>query len=507
MAVGRDARRSCRAARRRSRPCRPARIGALPGRRRTRCASRCSNDRPGADGAARGGRGGPGLAPGGRASRSRPCWRPGLARAAARIAPARRAGRLCCWCGWPCSSWRVGAVAASGAARGWAGDRVSEFRGEGGDAVANDPGRLVNAAGNQRKGWWGEAWRGFRDAPVLGQGAGGFALVHLQERRTATTRSTPASPTTWSLRCCPAPASVGLVLLLALVVAVAWGGRSARSARHPGPDDRPAPGDPRGVRPPGGGRLVVGDPRPHGARLRRRGGRPGRGASAGPPARAPAAPGRGRRPWRRRAVVAVSSAALPWWSARAAAGRARRARRRPPGDALELARRRRAPPTRFGRAPCSCWRGRAHRPGPSRPARWAPTSAPPGYSRTTRLWRALAIFLGGTRARRPRGGRCTASTPGPRGRAAGRLPPPARARWNPARQPGPGRRDRSGLRRERDPEGEGTVERLAAAGRLALSGQVDQPQARARASGSTGGTTSRLVSLHPGRAAPWMAAT
>ena len=67
----------------------------------------------------------------------------------------------------------VATFAASGGARDWAGDRVGEFRGEGGDAVGNDPGRLVNASGNQRRGWWEEAWRGFEAAPVLGSGEGG----------------------------------------------------------------------------------------------------------------------------------------------------------------------------------------------------------------------------------------------------------------------------------------------------------------------------------------------
>ena len=108
---------------------------------------------------------------------------PVLARAAGRLRIDRRRGRRILAIGsLGCILVVAGGFAASHTARGWAGDRVAEFRGEGGDAVSNDPGRLVNTAGNQRKGWWGEAWRGFRDAPVLGQGAGGFALVHLRER-------------------------------------------------------------------------------------------------------------------------------------------------------------------------------------------------------------------------------------------------------------------------------------------------------------------------------------
>ncbi len=158
---------------------------------------------------------------------------PGLARAAARIAPARRR-RLAAVLLAVAVVAVVGTFAASGDARGWAGDRVSEFRGEGGDAVANEPGRLVNASGNQRKGWWEEAYRAWADAPVLGQGAGGFALVHLQERTNGDDALNTREPHDIVLRTLSGTGVVGLVLLLALVVAVAWGALRAAD-RHPGP--------------------------------------------------------------------------------------------------------------------------------------------------------------------------------------------------------------------------------------------------------------------------------
>ncbi len=128
----------------------------------------------------------------------------------------------------------VGAGTSS-TSRDWVGDRLAEFRGEGGDAVANDPGRLVNAAGNQRKGWWAEAWRGFRDAPVLGQGAGGFALLHLRERRSGddslnTREAHGVLPSVVS-----GTGIVGGVLLLTLVAGVVWGVLRA-GVRHPDPD-------------------------------------------------------------------------------------------------------------------------------------------------------------------------------------------------------------------------------------------------------------------------------
>jgi hypothetical protein len=121
-----------------------------------------------------------------------------------------------------CLAVAVGAAASSGA-RDWAGDRVSEFRGEDGSAVSNDPGRLVNAGANQRKAWWEEAWRGFEDSPVVGQGAGGFSLVHLQERRSGD----GALNTREAHGVVPAFLSgmgfVGLALLAILVGAVVWG--------------------------------------------------------------------------------------------------------------------------------------------------------------------------------------------------------------------------------------------------------------------------------------------
>jgi hypothetical protein len=116
----------------------------------------------------------------------------------------------------------VGA-AASPQGRGWADDRVAELRGEGGDAVANDPGRLASASGNQRRAWWGEAWRGFEDAPLLGQGAGGFALVHLQERRNSNDALAAREPHGVALRVLSGTGLVGVALLAALVGAVVWG--------------------------------------------------------------------------------------------------------------------------------------------------------------------------------------------------------------------------------------------------------------------------------------------
>lgn len=161
---------------------------------------------------------------------------PGITRLAHRMGvDRRRARRVAAGCALVAVVLVAVGSATANPARDWAGDRLAEFRGEGGDAVANDPGRIVSAAGNQRKSWWGEAWRGFRDAPVLGQGAGGFALVHLQERRSGddtlnTREAHGVSPSVGS-----GTGVVGLALLLALVAGVVWGVmRAATRVASPG---------------------------------------------------------------------------------------------------------------------------------------------------------------------------------------------------------------------------------------------------------------------------------
>ncbi|HEX2503115.1 MAG TPA: O-antigen ligase family protein [Miltoncostaeaceae bacterium] len=117
----------------------------------------------------------------------------------------------------------VAGTAASPQGRDWADERVSELRGEGGDAVANDPGRLVSASANQRRAWWGEAWRGFEDSPLLGQGAGGFALVHLQERRNSDDALATREPHGVGPRFLSGTGLVGTALFAALVGAIVWG--------------------------------------------------------------------------------------------------------------------------------------------------------------------------------------------------------------------------------------------------------------------------------------------
>ncbi len=284
----------------------------------------------------------------------------------------------------------VVAAAAIPAGRDWTGDRVAEFRGDAGDAVANEPGRLVNTAGNQRRGWWGEAWRGFLDAPVAGQGAGGFALVHLQERRTGDDQLQTIDPHGVLPRVLSGTGLVGFLLLAALVGAVVWGVLRAASARAPPEIALPlailaafalqAAIDFTWAIP----ALTVPALASAGVVL-----------AAGAPGRVPGARPGGVATGAVVGVVLVAmlSAALPWWSdARVRAGGDALAERRP-GDALRLADQARAADPLSIRP--LVLRARAYTDLGER------GRALGSYLRATELqpdnpaaWRALALFLG-----------------------------------------------------------------------------------------------------------------
>jgi hypothetical protein len=293
----------------------------------------------------------------------------------------------------------VAGTAASPQGRDWADGRVAELRGEGGDAVANDPGRLVSTAGNQRKAWWGEAWRGFEDAPLLGQGAGGFALVHLQERRTGDATLATREPHDTALRFLSGTGVVGLALFAALLGAVVWG--VLRAA-------------PLGVAPEIALPLAVlaafaleaaidwvwAVPALTIPAL----GAAGVVLAAAAPGRAPAAAARpgglAAAALAGAAALAVASAVLPWWSARAAGQAQDALARRDPEAALERAADARA------LNPLSLepllTRGEAFtdlgRPARALGAYRAAVDLQPDNPES---WRALAIFLGdGPEARR-----------------------------------------------------------------------------------------------------------
>ena len=305
--------------------------------------------------------------------------------------------------------------------------RVSELRGEGGDAVANDPGRLVSTPGNQRKAWWGEAWRGFEDAPAARAGRrrlrAGPPAGAPQRRRRARHPRAPRRRARGSSR---GRGLVGHRLLLAALVGAVVVGGAARGAVARTARDRPAArrgSPPSRCRRRSTGRWSIpaltvpalargGD--------RAGGGRPRAGAGRRRAVRAASPPGRSR-----------PSRPSPWRAPSCRGGRrGRRPRARTRSRGATRGRRSSAPttpapPTRLALEPLLL-RGEAFT-DLGQPAR-----ALGAYRRAVELqpdnpdaWRALAIFLGDGRASRPRGRRCGASTRRtPRPRSGRVLPRP-----------------------------------------------------------------------------------
>ncbi len=105
-----------------------------------------------------------------------------------------------------------------------------------GDTLANDPSRLTDASANLRGRWWGEAWRGFTAAPVIGNGAGGFRLVELRERRDADDALLTREAHQVLLGTLSATGLVGGLLLGVIVAGVGWA--AARAWRRDGAQTR-----------------------------------------------------------------------------------------------------------------------------------------------------------------------------------------------------------------------------------------------------------------------------
>lgn len=95
--------------------------------------------------------------------------------------------------------------------------------------VNNDVGRITDPSLNGRIDWATEALRGFADAPLTGQGAGGFRLIHLAERETAPNPTERIRhPHQLATQIAGELGIVGLLLLVALVGAIAWAAVGAR---------------------------------------------------------------------------------------------------------------------------------------------------------------------------------------------------------------------------------------------------------------------------------------
>jgi O-antigen ligase len=73
--------------------------------------------------------------------------------------------------------WRGGGPGA------WIDSQWNSFRSDDPVFVSNDVSRFETVSSNNRWIWWQEAWRAFRQEPLLGKGAGTFLLVNRIERR------------------------------------------------------------------------------------------------------------------------------------------------------------------------------------------------------------------------------------------------------------------------------------------------------------------------------------
>ena len=209
------------------------------------------------------------------------------------------------------------AAAVNGGVRDWAGDRTGLSGGDAG-AVGNESDRLLEAGFNQRGEWWQEALEGWIAAPVTGQGAGSFSLVHLRYRDNSVDALNPREPHGLVPQVLSDLGIVGLILVVAVAVGI---GRGARRAMRRGP--KAAVALPIAIV------AAVAVP----ALVDRTFAIPALTIPAflaGGVLLAAAAPGRARRPRRRAGpigaavgagltVVVIASALLPWWSARAVA--------------------------------------------------------------------------------------------------------------------------------------------------------------------------------------------
>ncbi len=113
----------------------------------------------------------------------------------------------------------VGAVVAGG--RGGA---------AGGSAVGNDPNRLTSLEANNRGDWWAQAERGWRAAPLIGQGAGTFPLIDRRERNDGNDALLARDPHQLELKLLAELGVVGLALLALGIGGVGWG--AARAVRR-----------------------------------------------------------------------------------------------------------------------------------------------------------------------------------------------------------------------------------------------------------------------------------
>ena len=90
-------------------------------------------------------------------------------------------------------------------------------------SIGNDPSRFTSLSTNNRIAWWSEALRGFRDAPLVGNGAGSFRITHLRENALQGV----LEPHQLTLQTASELGAVGVALLVVGVIGVVLGAVAA----------------------------------------------------------------------------------------------------------------------------------------------------------------------------------------------------------------------------------------------------------------------------------------
>jgi O-Antigen ligase len=94
-------------------------------------------------------------------------------------------------------------------------------------------GRQLSLDSNHRTAWWGQAWRGFLDAPLIGQGSGSFPLTHFAERQVGVETLQTRQPHQLVLELMTELGLVGVALALAALGVIVWA--AVRVGRRSGP--------------------------------------------------------------------------------------------------------------------------------------------------------------------------------------------------------------------------------------------------------------------------------
>ncbi len=94
-------------------------------------------------------------------------------------------------------------------------------------SLTNERERLASGSFNNRTRWWGEAYDGWRAAPFVGAGAGGFRIVQLQERDDNQDQLRTVEPHQVLLRTLSGTGLIGAVLLIVAAAGIVWGATGA----------------------------------------------------------------------------------------------------------------------------------------------------------------------------------------------------------------------------------------------------------------------------------------